>query len=261
MSLYLGDQKIQNISVGLQAVGVDATGLNSETTTSFNGIIKGENGKTTTAVPGTDYLAPDALNSLGSLANKNKVNLSDLDTDINNKLNTLLDIDKLNSALNDGQLSTDDNYTPSGPGYLVDRKYIDTVALPSVGSADNGKILQVKNGAWAVGEAQSQTKVYAGSYTGDGSTSRDITLEFAPKVMFILIPITNAVVSSLPEEQKLYTLINGMTYVLHSLPDGSSPNKISLSHNNFQIIGSSSDNGTYKDGNQTGKVYNYILLA
>lgn len=127
-----------------------------------------------------------------------------------------------------------------------------------VSTADNGKVLSVVNGVWAA--ATMPSGVYAGSYTGDGSASRDITLEFAPKVMFILIPITNAMSSSLPEEQKLYTLINGMTYALHSLPNGSSPNKISLSHNNFQIIGSS-DSSAYKDGNQTGKVYNYILLA
>ena len=100
-----------------------------------------------------------------------------------------------------------------------------------VSAADNGKVLSVVNGAWAA--ATMPSGVYAGSYTGDGSASRDITLEFAPKVMFILIPITNAMSSSLPEEQKLYTLINGMTYALHSLPNGSNPNTISLSHNNF----------------------------
>ena len=127
-----------------------------------------------------------------------------------------------------------------------------------VSTADNGKVLSVVNGVWAA--ATMPSGVYAGSYTGDGSASRDITLEFAPKVMFILIPLRNAMSSSLPEEQKLYTLINGMTYALHSLPNGSSSNTISLSHNNFQIIGSSDSNG-YKDGNQKGKVYNYVLLA
>ena len=127
-----------------------------------------------------------------------------------------------------------------------------------VSTADNGKVLSVVNGVWAA--ATMPSGVYAGSYTGDGSASRDITLEFAPKVMFILIPLTNAMSSSLPEEQKLYTLINGMTYALHSLPNGSNPNTISLSHNNFQIIGSS-DSNVYKDGNQNGKVYNYVLLA
>ena len=127
-----------------------------------------------------------------------------------------------------------------------------------VSTADNGKVLSVVNGVWAA--ATMPSGVYAGSYTGDGSASRDITLEFAPKVMFILIPLTNAMSSSLPEEQKLYTLINGMTDALHSLPNGSNPNTISLSHNNFQIIGSS-DSNVYKDGNQKGKVYNYVLLA
>ena len=127
-----------------------------------------------------------------------------------------------------------------------------------VSATDNGKVLSVVNGVWAA--ATMPSGVYAGSYTGDGSTSRDITLEFAPKVMFILIPLKNTVSSSLPEEQKLYTLINGMTYALHSLPNGKDVNKISLSNNNFQIIGSS-DSSAYKDGNQEGKVYNYVLLA
>lgn len=256
MSLYLGDQKIQNISVGTKALGINDTGINNETTTSFEGILKGENGTVKTAKAGIDYLSPDALNGLGDLANKNKVNLSDLDTDINNKLNTLLDIDKLNSALNDGQLSTDDNYIPSEPGYLVDRKYIDTIALPSVGSADNGKILQVKNGAWAVGEAQSQTKVYAGSYTGDGTESRDITLEFAPKVIFILIAMSTKVGGNTVQKSNLCTLINGMTYTLETPMPGMEI-KLSLSHNTLQYTTNSSS--TY--GNETGKVYNYILLA
>lgn len=127
-----------------------------------------------------------------------------------------------------------------------------------VSTADNGKVLSVVNGAWAA--ATMPSGVYVGSYTGDGSTSRDITLEFAPKVMFILIPLKNPISPSLPDEQELYTLINGMTYTLHSSPNGSNINKISLSNNNFQIIGSS-DSSTYKDGNQEGKVYNYILLA
>ena len=100
-----------------------------------------------------------------------------------------------------------------------------------VSTADNGKVLSVVNGVWAA--ATMPSGVYAGSYTGDGSTSRDITLEFAPKVMFILIPLKNTMSSSLPEEQKLYTLINGMTYALHSLPNGKNVNTISLSNNNF----------------------------
>lgn len=149
-----------------------------------------------------------------------------------------------------------DVYTNGVPGQAGTPKKLAT-EIP-VSTADNGKVLSVVNGAWAA--ATMPSGVYAGSYTGDGSASRDITLEFAPKVMFILIPITNAMSSSLPEEQKLYTLINGMTYALHSLPNGSNPNTISLSHNNFQIIGSS-DSNVYKDGNQKGKVYNYVLLA
>lgn len=255
MSLYLGDQKIQNVNVGTKALGINDTGINNETTTSFEGILKGENGKVKTAEAGIDYLAPNALNGLGDLANKNKVSLSDLDTDINNKLNTLLDIDKLNSALNNGQLSTDDNYIPSKPGYLVDKKYVDTVALPSVGSVDNGKILQVKNGDWTVGEVQSQAKVQAGSYTGDGTTSRDITLEFAPKVMFILIEDETSVGSTTVKNSNLCILIDGMTYKLTGALQQT--NSFSLSNNRLHYT----TNTKSVIGNETGKVYNYVLLA
>lgn len=258
MSLYLGNQKIQNMSVGTRALGINDTGINSETTTEFNGILKGENGKITTAVSGTDYLAPDALNSLGDLANKDKVGLADLDTDVNQKLESELTINDINTAIENGTINISSTTDPPLDKMLVNKKYVDKKTLPNVSTENNGSVLGVKNGAWAITEPPA--KVYAGSYTGDGSASRDITLEFAPKVMFILIPLTNAMSSSLPEEQKLYTLINGMTYALHSLPNNSSPNKISLSHNNFQIIGSS-DSSAYKDGNQTGKVYKYVLLA
>ena len=54
-----------------------------------------------------------------------------------------------------------------------------------VSTADNGKVLSVVNGAWAA--ATMPSGVYVGNYTGDGTKSRTITLEFTPKVMFILI--------------------------------------------------------------------------
>jgi hypothetical protein len=70
---------------------------------------------------------------------------------------------------------------------LVNKKYVDKKTLPKVSTENNGSILGVKNGAWAITEPPA--KVYTGSYTGNGTTSRTIALKFTPKVMFILIKI------------------------------------------------------------------------
>lgn len=253
MSLYLGNQKIQNMSVGTQALGINDTGINSETTTEFNGILKGENGKITTAVSGTDYLAPDALNNLGDLANKDKVGLADLNTDVNQKLDSGLTINDINTAIGNGTINISSTTDPPLDKMLVNKKYVDKKTLPNVSTENNGSVLGVENGAWAITEPPA--KVYAGSYTGDGTTSRNITLEFAPKVMFILIEVTEVMTSI--STLKQFILMNGSTESLISIPGSSSSNEISLFNNDFWITGTTK----YINGNETGKVYNYVLLA
>lgn len=157
MSLYLGEEKIKNISVGLQAVGVDVTGLNSETTTSFDGIIKGENGKATTAVPGVDYLAPDALNSLGSLANKNKVSESDLDDALKQTIEDASNIQLpegivqnniVNTFTADGKITMADGYAPSNDGDVANKKWVEQQVKSAVPAFSNGPILFEKSGTF-----------------------------------------------------------------------------------------------------------------
>lgn len=157
MSLYLGEEKIKNISVGLQAVGVDVTGLNSETTTSFDGIIKGENGKATTAVSGVDYLAPDALNSLGSLANKSKVSESDLDDALKQTIQDASNIQLpegivqnniVNTFTADGKITMADGYTPNDDGDLVNKKYLDAQIKSALPAFSNGPLLYEESGTF-----------------------------------------------------------------------------------------------------------------
>ena len=124
-----------------------------------------------------------------------------------------------------------------------------------VSAADNGKVLSVVNGAWAA--ATIPSGAYAGSYTGDGTKSRNITLEFAPKVVFILIEIDARVGGTPIKKSNLCTLINGMTYTLETSIPGKEI-KLSLSHNALSYTTNDS-NTAY--GNETGKVYNYVLLA
>ena len=56
MGLYLGKEKINNLSVGQAALGV--TDISNETTINISGILKGENNKIVSAAPGVDYVVP-----------------------------------------------------------------------------------------------------------------------------------------------------------------------------------------------------------
>ena len=56
MGLYLGKEKINNLSVGQAALGV--TDISNETTINISGILKGENNKIVSATPGVDYVVP-----------------------------------------------------------------------------------------------------------------------------------------------------------------------------------------------------------
>ena len=56
MGLYLGKEKINNLSVGQAALGI--TDISNETTINISGILKGENNKIVSATPGVDYVVP-----------------------------------------------------------------------------------------------------------------------------------------------------------------------------------------------------------
>ena len=96
MGLYLGKEKISNLSVGQAALGI--TDISNETTINISGILKGENNKIVPATPGVDYVVPG---------------------------------DSTVTSVN-GQTGA-----------------VTVHEVPSVTTADNGKLLQVVNGAWA----------------------------------------------------------------------------------------------------------------
>ena len=56
MGLYLGKEKINNLSVGQAALGI--SDISDETTINISGILKGENNKIVPATPGVDYVVP-----------------------------------------------------------------------------------------------------------------------------------------------------------------------------------------------------------
>ena len=69
MGLYLGKEKISNLSVGQAALGV--TDISNETTINISGILKGENNKIVSATAGVDYVIPSNLNNFITQDNLN----------------------------------------------------------------------------------------------------------------------------------------------------------------------------------------------
>ncbi len=251
MGLYLGKTKVSNVAVGEAALGIPD--ISDETTINLSGLVKGENGTVKVAEAGTDYLAPDALNNLGDLANKDKVSLSDLNTDVSQKLESGLTIDDINTAINNSSIHTNTSYEPQNDRALADKHYVDKKGLPNTTSSDNGKVLGVSNGAWTITEPQA--KICAGSYTGNSTASRTIALEFAPKVMFISIAMASPYTKETITEQFILLNNDNKTKINSSSPTAYT--EISLSGANLLYT---SKQSTYF-GNEAKKVYNYVLLA
>lgn len=257
MGLYLGKTKISNVAAGEAALGI--TDISDTTTINISGILKGENGTIKAATADTDYLTPDALNDLGDLANKDKVSLADLDTDVSQKLDSGLTINDINTALNNSSIHTNTTYEPQNDRALADKHYVDKKGLPNVTSSNNGKVLGVSNGAWTITEPSA--KICVGSYTGDNTASRTIALEFAPKIMFISMEITDPIGQKLIQQ---FMLMNDGK----EIRIGSSGKSSGLSSTSFTKISLSNTNLLYtskekslRPGNETNKVYNYVLLA
>ena len=99
MGLYLGKEKINNLSVGQAALGI--TDISNETTINISGILKGENNKIVPATPGVDYVVPG-----------------------------------------DSTVTSVNGRTGA----------VTVHEVPTVTASDNGKFLQVVNGAWAAVE-------------------------------------------------------------------------------------------------------------
>ena len=109
----------------------------------------------------------------------------------NNNVNTLCRIDQAIRGLNDD--GTDDSYVPaqSANGALerieksikeLDIKGINS-GLPKVTNADNGKVLQVKNGKWGKGDIDTPVELI----TGDIDYNNNVTLSHSGQEIFAMM--------------------------------------------------------------------------
>lgn len=163
MGLYLGREKISNLSVGQATSGV--TNISDETTINISGILKGENNKIVPATPGVDYVVPSDSTVTSVNGKTGDVIISEVPSV------TASDNGKVATVVN-GVWSTKHPTTYSsfrgasasaegGTGLVPSPKkgqqnrYLKgdgtwADVLPQVAASDNGKFLRVVNGAWAV---------------------------------------------------------------------------------------------------------------
>lgn len=107
MSLYLGKERINNVTVGDAAFGI--TNISDETTINISGILKGENNKINIATPSVDYVIPNDLNSKANinspeftgipLAPTPNININNTQIATTAFVNTLID-NKISAILN-----------------------------------------------------------------------------------------------------------------------------------------------------------------
>ena len=196
MGLYLGKEKISNLSVG-QTVSY-ITNISDETTINISGILKGENNKIVPATPGVDYVIPgdSTVTSVNGQTGAVILSASDIGAQSTITVNGILKGDgaggvsaaipgtdylaeapvtsvngktgevKLVKA--DVGLSQVHNVTqysaknpPPYPVTSVNGKTgaITVREVPVITTSDNGKFLRVVNGAWAVAEVDNASGV------------------------------------------------------------------------------------------------------
>lgn len=158
MGLYLGKEKINNLSVGYTTLGI--TDISDETTINISGILKGENNKIVSATPGVDYVIPgdSTVTSVNGQTGAVILSASDIGAQSTITVNGIL---KGNGAGGVSAAIPGTDYLAEAPVTSVNGKTGDVTVseIPSVTASDNGKFLRVVNGAWAVAEVDNASGV------------------------------------------------------------------------------------------------------
>ena len=150
MGLYLGKEKISNLSVGQATSGV--TNISDETTINISGILKGENNKIVPATPGVDYVIPGDSTVTSVNEQTGAVILSASDIGAQSTI-TASGILKGNGA----------------GGVTAAEAGTDYMAPIAVTSADNGKVATVVNGVWSARRPTSYGPFRGASASANGA--------------------------------------------------------------------------------------------
>ena len=155
MGLYLGKEKISNLSVGQATSGV--TNISDETTINISGILKGENNKIVSATPGVDYVIPGDSTVTSVNGKTGDVHLVKADVG-------------LSQVHNITQYSAKN--PPPYPVTSVNGKTGDVTVseVPSVTASDNGKVATVVNGVWSTKHPTTYSSFRGASASAEGGT-------------------------------------------------------------------------------------------
>lgn len=124
----------------------------------------------------------------------------------------------------------------------ANKHYVDSKALPTASTADNGKVLSVVNGAWAA--AAMSSGAYVGSYAGNGGSSKTLTFNFKPGAIFI--------VGTQDQTSYMFTSIRGSNKIIEI--NGASGD---ITWNNTSIV---LDKATYSNLFVNGCIYYYAVI-
>ena len=196
MGLYLGKEKISNLSVG-QTVSY-ITNISDETTINISGILKGENNKIVPATPGVDYVIPgdSTVTSVNGQTGAVILSASDIGAQSTITVNGILkgdgaggvsaaipgtdylaeapvtsvngktgEVKLVKADVGLSQVANVTQYSaqnpPPYPVTSVNGKtgVVTIGEVPVVTTSDNGKFLRVVNGAWATVEVDNASGV------------------------------------------------------------------------------------------------------
>ena len=138
----------------------------------------------------------------------------------------------------------------------ANKHYVDSKALPTASTADNGKVLSVVNGAWAA--AAMSSGAYVGSYTGNGSTTTNLskTLTFNFKPALIVIEVFD---SSNNTMQAMSQIIYGSPGFTNETTTSANLYTCSWSNNSITMT-AFGNYDSIKYINYTGYTYYYIAI-
>lgn len=169
MGLYLGKEKISNLSVGQATSGV--TNISDETTINISGILKGENNKIVPATPGVDYVVPgdSTVTSINGQTGAVILSASDIGAQSTITVNGIL---KGDGAGGVGAAMPGTDYLTEAPVTSVNGKTgeVTVSEVPSVTASDNGKVATVVNGVWSTKHPTTYSSFRGASASAEGGT-------------------------------------------------------------------------------------------
>lgn len=176
MGLYLGKEKVSNVaSVITQNVDSMATEIQNHIADTNIHITADERTKWNTITEMQNHITNTDIHITAD--ERTKWNAAADNTE------DFASTGVMNTNINMNNNSIKNLAAPTQNTDAANKHYVDSKALPTTSTSDNGKVLSVVNGTWVA--AAMSSGAYVGSYAGDGRSSKTLTFNFKPGVIFM----------------------------------------------------------------------------